>query len=147
MKDLSEIRVEIDKIDREMIDLFRRRMDCAKEVAAYKQANHIPVLNTAREREILDRIEDEGGEYGAYARLLYSNIMELSRSLQHKLLGSGQEMLILVTELSADPVTARFIAEYGCDEYYRHDKELMFYERRLEIIDELKRLDSKTEEE
>ena len=48
MKDLSEIRVEIDKIDREMIDLFRRRMDCAKEVAAYKQANHIPVLNTAR---------------------------------------------------------------------------------------------------
>ncbi len=61
--------------------------------------------------------------------------------------GSGQEMLILVTELSADPVTARFIAEYGCDEYYRHDKELMFYERRLEIIDELKRLDSKTEEE
>ena len=62
MKDLSEIRVEIDKIDREMIDLFRRRMDCAKEVAAYKQANHIPVLNTAREREILDRIEDEGGE-------------------------------------------------------------------------------------
>ena len=101
MKDLSEIRVEIDKIDREMIDLFRRRMDCAKEVAAYKQANHIPVLNTAREREILDRIEDEGGEYGAYARLLYTNIMELSRSLQHKLLGSGQEMREMIRNASS----------------------------------------------
>lgn len=92
MKDLSEIRVEIDNIDRELLDLFRRRMDCAKEVAAYKQANHIPVMNAAREHEILDRIELDGGEYGAYARLLYTNIMELSRSLQHKLLGSGKEM-------------------------------------------------------
>ena len=101
MKDLSEIRVEIDKIDREMIDLFRRRMDCAKDVAAYKQANHIPVLNAAREREILDRIEDEGGEYGAYARLLYTNIMELSRSLQHKLLGSGKEMREMIRNASS----------------------------------------------
>ena len=58
-----------------------------------------------------------------------------------RVFGSGQELLILVTELAADPVTARFIAEYGCEEYYRHDKELMFYERRVEIIDEMKRLE------
>ena len=101
MKDLSEIRVEIDNIDRELLDLFRRRMDCAKEVAAYKQANHIPVLNAAREHEILDRIERDGGEYGAYARLLYTNIMELSRSLQHKLLGSGKEMREMIQNASS----------------------------------------------
>lgn len=101
MKDLSEIRVEIDSIDRDLLDLFRRRMDCAKEVAAYKQANHIPVLNPAREREILDRIEKEGGEYGAYARLLYTNIMELSRSLQHQLLGSGQDMREMIQHASS----------------------------------------------
>lgn len=101
MKDLSEIRVEIDNIDRELLDLFRRRMDCAKEVAAYKQANHIPVLNAAREHEILDRIELDGGEYGAYARLLYTNIMELSRSLQHKLLGSGKEMREMIQNASS----------------------------------------------
>lgn len=58
-----------------------------------------------------------------------------------KVYGSGQELLILVTETAADPKLARFIAEYGCDEYYRHDKELMFYERRLEIIGEMQRLE------
>lgn len=68
-------------------------------------------------------------------------------SFCEKVFGSGQELLILVTELAADPVTARFIAEYGCEQYYRHDKELMFYERRVEIIDELKRLDSQPQEE
>lgn len=54
--------------------------------------------------------------------------------------GEGQELLVLVTELAANPVTARFITCYGCDEYYKHDKSLMFYERRLEILHELDEL-------
>lgn len=61
-----------------------------------------------------------------------------------KVYGSGQELLILVTETAADPKLAGFISEYGCDEYYRHDKELMFYERRLEIIGEMQRLEQDT---
>lgn len=92
MGDLSEIRVEIDKIDNEIIELFKRRMDCAKAVGRYKQENNIPVLNQARENEILDSVEQKGGEYGAYARLLYSNIMELSRALQHNIVGSGKKL-------------------------------------------------------
>ena len=54
--------------------------------------------------------------------------------------GTGQELLIILTEVAANPNTARFIGIYGCDEYYRYDKELMFHERRLEIIDELERM-------
>ena len=37
MRELSEIRVEIDEIDNQMLDLFKRRMDCAKEVGCYKK--------------------------------------------------------------------------------------------------------------
>lgn len=33
-----------------------------------------------------------GGEYGTFARLLYSNIMELSRALQHTIMGSGKAL-------------------------------------------------------
>lgn len=92
MKNLSEIRVEIDKIDNELIELFKKRMDCAKAVGNYKKANNIPVLNTERENEILDSVEEKGGEYGSHARLLFSNIMELSRALQHNIVGSGTSM-------------------------------------------------------
>ncbi len=53
----------------------------------------------------------------------------------------GQELLILVTDLTATVYTARFIARYGSREYYRHNEELMFYERQTEIIKELKQLD------
>ena len=52
MRDLSEIRVDIDKIDTELIELFKKRMNCAKEVGLYKKANNIPVLNQQRENEI-----------------------------------------------------------------------------------------------
>ena len=96
MADLSEIRVEIDKIDNELIELFRRRMDCAKAVGEYKKANNIAILNQARENEILDSVEQKGKEYGAYARLLYSNIMELSRALQHNIKGSNTNIKELI---------------------------------------------------
>lgn len=90
MRDLSEIRADIDRIDNEIIKLFKERMDCAKDVGIYKSAKDIPVLNEARENEILNAVEEKGGEYGAYARLLYSNIMELSRALQHNIVESGK---------------------------------------------------------
>ena len=70
MRDLKEIRKNIDEIDSQLIELFKKRMDCAKEVGIYKQANNIPVLNQDRENQILDDIEKKGGEYGSHSRLL-----------------------------------------------------------------------------
>ena len=55
--------------------------------------------------------------------------------------GNGQEILILVTELTANYYSAHFISRYGCKEYFEHNKELLFYERQKEIITELEALD------
>ena len=52
----------------------------------------------------------------------------------------GQELLILVTELTASPAAARFIARYGCDAYFRHSRELMFHERRNDLRREIERI-------
>lgn len=49
----------------------------------------------------------------------------------------GQEMLILVTELTANSYTARFISEFGCKEYYEHNKALLFTDRSKEIMQRL----------
>ena len=103
MRDLSEIRKDINQIDNELIELFCRRMDCAKEVGFYKKANNIPVLNQQREDEILADVQKKGGEYGAAARLLFSNMMELSRALQHNITGSGQALRSLITSAKEMP--------------------------------------------
>lgn len=52
----------------------------------------------------------------------------------------GQEILILVTELTISYYGAHFISRYGCKEYFNHNKELLFYERQKEIIRELENL-------
>ncbi len=52
----------------------------------------------------------------------------------------GQEMLILVTELTISYYGAHFISRYGCKEYFDHNKELLFHERQKEIISEISNL-------
>ena len=54
--------------------------------------------------------------------------------------GDGQEMLILVTELTISYYGAHFISRYGCKEYFDHNQELMFYERQKELIRDIEEL-------
>ena len=53
----------------------------------------------------------------------------------------GQELLILVTELTLRPYAARFIGKYGCEGYFRNNKNLLFYERKTEILQQIQELD------
>ena len=54
--ELSEIREKIDAVDEQLLDLFLQRMDLSDEVAAYKNAHHLPILNKERERAILAKV-------------------------------------------------------------------------------------------
>ena len=83
--DLSELRVEIDKIDADLVDLFTKRMDIAAQVAEYKKANNMPIYVPAREREVLQSVAEKAGpDMANYTRVLYSMLFELSRSYQSK---------------------------------------------------------------
>lgn len=59
----------------------------------------------------------------------------------------GQEMLIIVTELTLNPCTSEFISKYGCQEYFKHNKDLLVYDRQKEIEEELKLLSIESYEE
>ena len=47
--------------------------------------------------------------------------------------GEGQEILVAVSELTANPYSAVYIASYGCESYSKHNKELLFFEREIEL--------------
>ena len=51
--------------------------------------------------------------------------------------GSGQEMLVVVTELTVNYYSAKFISRYGCEKYFEHNKELLVYERQQELLSEI----------
>jgi hypothetical protein len=52
-----------------------------------------------------------------------------------------KEMLMIVTELTADPDRVSFISTYGCDGYYKHNKNLLFDERSAAIEQQIDKLE------
>ncbi len=88
MKDLSELRVEIDEIDRKIVSLFEERLSLADQVAEYKIAAGRPVLDRGREQEKLGALsqlaKDEFSQKGIQE--LFSQIMAISRKRQYQLM-------------------------------------------------------------
>ncbi len=91
--DLNKLREEINQVDREMVELFKRRMNIAASVAEYKKENGLPVLDAARERALLGRVSDMAGEeFDGYARTLYHTMLDVSRAYQYTKLNSHSEV-------------------------------------------------------
>ncbi len=84
--DINETREQIDQIDDQMLELFLKRMECAKQVAEYKKANDMPVLNRTREREILKRVREAAGNKERYANSLYNTLFSVSKAYQNTIL-------------------------------------------------------------
>ncbi|MBR4941988.1 MAG: chorismate mutase, partial [Clostridia bacterium] len=59
---LPEIREQLNQIDDSLLDLFLKRMDLSLQVAEYKKENNLPILDKAREREIIARLTARSGD-------------------------------------------------------------------------------------
>ena len=58
-------------------------MDVSSKVADYKKENNLATLQKGREREILNKVcEKSGAEMADYSRILFSTLMDLSKSYQ-----------------------------------------------------------------
>jgi chorismate mutase/prephenate dehydratase len=91
--ELSELRNQIDEIDRELVELFAKRMKVSSEVASYKREHGMAVLDATRERALLQKVSElSGTELEEYTRTLYATILDLSRSYQHKSLGNTSRL-------------------------------------------------------
>ena len=88
MSELQQARQQIQEIDRQMAELFLRRMAAAKEIAAYKQARGLPVEDLRQEERLMDRatalIPDP--ELRAYYVQFLQDTLAVSKRYQHRLL-------------------------------------------------------------
>ncbi len=91
MKDLKDIRVEIDAVDQEILSLFKKRMGLTTEVAEYKIATGKPVFDKQREDDKLEVLAGFGTDDFSKQSIneLFSQIMSISRKKQFKLLAEN----------------------------------------------------------
>ncbi len=83
--DISKLREGIDTVDQQILDLFVQRMELSEQVAEYKKANSLPIVNRQREREVLAGASEKAGQYGDYAYQLFSRLIDLSKARQSEL--------------------------------------------------------------
>ena len=155
-------------VDKNFEDSLARQIEAKqKEIAVGKKASNMSV---DREYVLLATIETLSEERAAFAnkppkdaaeafKLGKADFDKRKKSLEKSVTKSsgmlsnvfkfceeafdrnGQELLILVTELTINPYATHFISRYGCKEYFEHNKDMLFFERKKEIISEIEELD------
>ena len=113
MATLEELRVELDKIDNQMVELYQKRMNVCREVGDYKVKAGRKVYDRQREQEkladVASKVDNDFDKNGV--RELYTQLMSMSRKLQYQKLveagALGRLPFIQIDSLEKD--TARVV--------------------------------------
>ncbi len=93
MKNLDDLRKEIDSIDEKIIELYEKRLDVVKDVIEYKIENNIPILDSSRENLMLEKnlkkINNE--EYKKYYLDVLKGYLKASKDLQKDILDNKRK--------------------------------------------------------
>lgn len=88
MKNIKELREDIDLIDRELVKLFEKRMEVVEEVAKYKSSNKLPLKDEKREESLITKNVSllKNHKYDRLLKIFFKDLMEYSRTLQSELM-------------------------------------------------------------
>lgn len=78
MDKLIQLRKKIDKIDKSLAELLRRRAEEVIKIKELKKLQELPVIDTNREKEILKNLKND------YEKNIFKQILIESRKLQKK---------------------------------------------------------------
>ena len=84
--DLSEIRESINEVDQSLAQLFEKRMELVALVAEYKIENDIPILNSEREKQVIDRALESlrDKSLSREMEIFFNELMAISREYQSR---------------------------------------------------------------
>ncbi len=157
--EISQNKLSVYEIINKIIETEKEKMAVLKKSnsLSYEKAVNfervIKFLTSAQSEIVKNNKTDNGREALDVLKALFKDMaeglkaqaQETKESLNNmfKFCGEafeeGQELVILVTELTMGHYGSAFISRYGCEEYFKYNKELLFTERQKDIV---KRIDS-----
>ncbi len=84
MNDLEYARNIIDETDRELVDLFEKRMNAVRIILRYKQEHGLPVFDPEREKHNLEERSKllQSEDLKPYFLRFYQDLMDISKAWQ-----------------------------------------------------------------
>lgn len=128
--DLQECRKQLDEIDRELVELFERRMDICSQVAEYKIETGKPVYDGEREQQKLKAVKELAhGEYNQIAvRELFGQMMTISRRYQYGMLAEhGMGIDLGFREIEELSTAGARVVYQGVEGAYSHAATLQYF--------------------
>lgn len=90
--EIEALRRDIDKLDKQIVELFKRRLLICKSIAKYKKKQNISINDSQREKYVLFKIKaNETKEFVPYIEQLYLKIFELSKNYQRTVQQENEE--------------------------------------------------------
>lgn len=111
--DLLELRSRLDEIDKQIVELYEKRMEVSENVAKYKIETGKRVFDKAREEEKIRTVKSlTHNDFNSYGvEELFEQIMAMSRKLQYRILAEhgGLNKLPFIQVDSLDVEKARVV--------------------------------------
>ena len=81
MENLDSLRQKLDIIDKQMAELFEKRMEIIENVRVYKKQNNFPIYDAKRESSMLDKNSKyiQNGEILPYYEIFLNGVTGASK--------------------------------------------------------------------
>jgi hypothetical protein len=109
------------------IEAYRRELDSSPEEGAEARFALVKALFGEETAKAEALAEEAGAKFDNAFRFLEAAI------------GQSQELVLFVTEITAGYDSSWFVSEFGCDAYFRNNRDLLFDETRQNLLDRLGR--------
>ncbi|MGN1132956.1 MAG: bifunctional chorismate mutase/prephenate dehydratase [Oscillospiraceae bacterium] len=145
---LDELRKDINKIDDQIIELFKQRMECSYKVAQYKIDNDLPVFQADREKQVIERIAQKvPDELKISSEVLFTTLMDISKCKQYQRFFSDENAISFEPlELSGSPIVAvpGTVGAYShiASKQFFKDGQVRFFESFKEVFDAVEQGDA-----
>ncbi len=93
MSSLEEVRTEIQRLDRSIVDLIKKRTELAEKVLESKRKSGLPINDEAQNKVVLERAVDNAIEFNLDTnpvRSIFKILIEMSIEHQQELSGKGK---------------------------------------------------------
>ncbi|MBU3957771.1 MAG: chorismate mutase [Nanoarchaeota archaeon] len=83
MKTIEQLRAEIDKLNKEIVELLAKRMEVAGGIAEYKRQRGLPVHAPEREKRVIENVKNIAKEKGLDEKIaedIFLKIIEHTRN-------------------------------------------------------------------